>query len=416
MTANQNIPALRFPDFKGEWDTNLFGSYTQFIPTNSLSRENLNYEEGTIFNIHYGDIHTKFRSQFRISRENVPRIKPEAIDERKYENSFLRHGDLVFADASEDYNDIGKCIEIIDTDNKKIVAGLHTLHARLNSGTFSKGFLGWLLQTNKVKDQIKRLAQGSKVLSITAGRLSEIEINFPTLTEQQKIASFLTAVDEKIQQLTRKKALLEQYKQGLMQQIFSREIRFKPDAGGEFGEWEEKMLGDIGEIKMCRRIFNEQTSPVDEIPFYKIGSFGKIADAYISRELYIDYRKKYPFPEKGDILISAAGTIGRLVIYNGEDAYYQDSNIVWIDNKNGVVLNEFLFYVLQIAKFKTEGGTIQRLYNSILKSTKFSRPSIPEQQKIASFLSALDEKIGQVGQQLEKAKEWKKGLLQGMFV
>ena len=109
------------------------------------------------------------------------------------------------------------------------------------------------------------------------------------------------------------------------------------------GKWDERTLGEIGDVKMCRRIFNEETSPIGEIPFYKIGSFGKDADAYISKELYLDYKERFPFPKKGDILISAAGTIGRTVIYNGEDAYYQDSNIVWIDNDNSIISNEFLF-------------------------------------------------------------------------
>ena len=108
-------------------------------------------------------------------------------------------------------------------------------------------------------------------------------------------------------------------------------------------DWQMMKVGDLGDVKMCRRIFNEETLPSGDIPFYKIGSFGKEADAYISKELYLDYRRRFSFPKKGDILISAAGTIGRIVVYNGEDAYYQDSNIVWIDNDLSYVSNEFLF-------------------------------------------------------------------------
>ena len=157
--------------------------------------------------------------------------------------------------------------------------------------------------------------------------------------------------------------------------------------------WEEKKLGDIGDVKMCRRIFNDETSITGEIPFFKIGSFGKEADAFITKNLYLDYRNKFPFPKKGDILISAAGTIGRTVIYNGEDAYYQDSNIVWIENDNTKITNEFLFHILQIVKYNTEGGTIQRLYNSILKSTKFSCPTILEQNRISDFLLLINDRI-----------------------
>ena len=169
-------------------------------------------------------------------------------------------------------------------------------------------------------------------------------------------------------------------------------------------EWEERKLGEIGDVKMCKRIFNDETTTVGEIPFFKIGSFGKEADAFISQDLYTDYKTRFPFPKKGDILISAAGTIGRTVVYDGNDAYFQDSNIVWIDNDNKNITNEFLYYILQIVKYNTEGGTIQRLYNNILKSTKFSSPSIQEQEKISSFLSLLDERIQTQNKIIEELK------------
>jgi type I restriction enzyme, S subunit len=180
------------------------------------------------------------------------------------------------------------------------------------------------------------------------------------------------------------------------------------------GEWEVRKLGEVGEVKMCRRIFNEETSPSGEIPF-KIGSFGKLPDAFISKELYLDYRKRFSFPKKGDILISAAGTIGRTVIYNGEDAYYQDSNIVWIDNDSLMISNEFLFYILQMVKYNTEGGTIQRLYNGILKSIQFSHPTLPEQTKIANFLTAVDERLQALKNKKRLLEQWKKGLMQQIF-
>ena len=181
------------------------------------------------------------------------------------------------------------------------------------------------------------------------------------------------------------------------------------------GKWIEKRLGEIGDVKMCRRIFNEETLPIGEIPFFKIGSFGKEPDAFIPKELYLDYRKRFSFPKKGDILISAAGTIGRTVVYNGEDAYYQDSNIVWIDNDNSKVTNEFLLYILQIVKYNTEGGTIQRLYNNILKSTKFNSPIISEQSKISKFLSLTDSRIELSMKIIEELNVFKKGIAKKIF-
>jgi type I restriction enzyme S subunit len=177
----------------------------------------------------------------------------------------------------------------------------------------------------------------------------------------------------------------------------------------------EGQLGDIGDIRMCKRIFNEETSVTGEVPFYKIGSFGKKADAFISRKKYLEYKQKFSFPSIGNILISAAGTIGRTVVYNGEDAYFQDSNIVWIDNDNSNVIDEFLFYILHIVKFNTEGGTIQRLYNNILKSTTFSYPGVVEQNKIVKFLMLIDQRIQTQSKIIKELKAFKVNLTRLLF-
>gem|GEM_PF-6751087 len=170
---------------------------------------------------------------------------------------------------------------------------------------------------------------------------------------------------------------------------------------------------------MCKRIFKEETTsnPNNGIPFYKIGTFGRLADAYISKEIYEEYKSKYSFPKIGDILISASGTIGRLVIYDGSPAYFQDSNIIWLDHSEDIVLNCFLFYCYSNLKWQTsDGGVISRLYNSDFKRIKIKYPdNKQEQQKIAACLSSLDEVITAESQKLELLKEYKKGLLQNLF-
>lgn len=181
-------------------------------------------------------------------------------------------------------------------------------------------------------------------------------------------------------------------------------------------DWEVKRLGEIGLPKMCKRIFKEQTTTIGDIPFYKIGTFGGVPDAFITKELFEEYKSKYSFPKKGDILISAAGTIGRLVVYDGIPAYFQDSNIVWIDNNEKLISNKLLFYIYSIVRWqKTEGGIVSRLYNSDLKNVSLPIPPLPEQKAIADCLTTWDKGIEKLTQLIASKKEQKKGLMQQLL-
>lgn len=182
-------------------------------------------------------------------------------------------------------------------------------------------------------------------------------------------------------------------------------------------DWEVKRLGEIGEPCMCKRILKEQTSPTGDIPFYKIGTFGGIPDAYISRELFEQYKEQYNYPKKGTLLLSAAGTIGRVVVFDGKDSYFQDSNIVWIDNDETKVTNDFLFYCYSRMQWKTEeGGIVSRLYNANLKSTSFIAPkSLAEQERIAKALSDVDALISTTEKLIQKKKNIKQGTMQNLL-
>lgn len=182
-------------------------------------------------------------------------------------------------------------------------------------------------------------------------------------------------------------------------------------------DWEVKRLGELGEPCMCKRILKEQTSPIGDIPFYKIGTFGGIPDAYISRELFEQYKEQYNYPKKGTLLLSAAGTIGRVVVFDGKDSYFQDSNIVWIDNDETKVTNDFLFYCYSRMQWKTEeGGIVSRLYNANLKSTSFIAPkSLAEQERIAKALSDVDALISTTEKLIQKKKNIKQGAMQNLL-
>lgn len=188
-------------------------------------------------------------------------------------------------------------------------------------------------------------------------------------------------------------------------------IRFK----GFSGEWEETKFGNLCSVAMCKRIFKHQTSPQGDIPFYKIGTFGATPDAFISRTLFEEYKKKYNYPQKGDILISAAGTIGRVVEYTGEECYYQDSNIVWLMHSDQLS-NAFLKQLYPIINWSSlEGATIKRLYNGNILDTSFRLPLIAEQKLIATFFTTLDAHLSASTSRLASLKQMKAASLQAMF-
>lgn len=179
--------------------------------------------------------------------------------------------------------------------------------------------------------------------------------------------------------------------------------------------WEEKKLGNLGSVEMCRRIFKEETSAEFEIPFFKIGTFGGEADTYITREKFEEYKTKFAYPQRGDLLLSASGSIGRVVEYDGDEAYYQDSNIVWL-NHHGKINNKFLKAFYKIVSWSgIEGTTIKRLYNKNILETDISLPSLPEQTAIGSFFQDIDQLISLQQRKLEVLKEKKKTYLKLLF-
>ena len=249
--------------------------------------------------------------------------------------------------------------------------------------------------------------------------MAEIVIAFPPQQEEQDaISGYFNLMDSLLSLHQRKLEKLKILKKAMLEKMFPKngakvpEIRFS----GFTDDWEQRKLGEIGTVMMCRRVFKNQTSESGEIPFYKIGTFGGVADAFISKALFEEYRVKYPFPEKGDVLISASGSIGRTVEYTGEEAYFQDSNIVWLKHDESVI-NTFLRNAYEVVKWSgVEGSTIKRLYNDNILRTRIKIPTISEQEKIARFLDGFDMLLSLHQRKLEKLRQIKKSMLERIFV
>lgn len=160
------------------------------------------------------------------------------------------------------------------------------------------------------------------------------------------------------------------------------------------GEWESRKIGEDCSVLMCKRIFANQTSEQGDVPFYKIGTIGAEADAFISKELFDEYKAKYNYPRRGEVMITCAGTVGKTTVFNGDDSYFQDSNIVWLSNPKQLYINSFLnYYLTRVNWDKLNSTTITRIYNDNLRELVIKYPSIKEQEKIVSLFSLLDQRI-----------------------
>lgn len=268
------------------------------------------------------------------------------------------------------------------------------------------------------REKWSKYGQPGSQVNLNSDLVKSQVINIPNEKEQEKISSFLESLDKIITLHQRKLGKLKLTKKALLQKLFPKngskfpELRFQ----GFTDAWEQRKLGNLATVEMNKRIFKEQTTTKGDIPFYKIGTFGSDADSFISRELFEEYKNKYPYPNIGDILISASGSIGRTVVYNGEDAYYQDSNIVWL-NHNGQIDNSFLLQFYNQVKWAgLEGSTIKRLYNKNILETNIALPKIEEQRLIGKFFKLVDSSITLHQRKLDMLKNVKKCLLQKMFV
>lgn len=422
------IPELRFPEFvkNGEWKLEPLSKIYSFKVTNSFSRDKLNYDKGSVKNIHYGDIHTKFSTLFDITKESVPYINADVSIERINDDNYCIEGDMIFADASEDIDDVGKSIEIVNLNNEKLLSGLHTLLGRQIESKLTKGFAGYLFKSEGLRNQIKRESQGAKVLGISSSRLSNISVYYSTnKNEQKKISLCLSSLDELIQVHSEKLEILRDHKKGLMQNLFPQEGEKVPKYRfPEFvndGSWVNDTLGNRGD-------FIGGGTPSKSNPAFWEGDFPWISSSdiledsihqiEITRFITNDAIKNSAakvVPVNSLLIVSRVG-VGKLAITSKEISTSQDFTN-FIPEKDDV---EFLGYYLKCKKEIllgfSQGMAIKGFTKDDIASLKLSFPTdIREQQKIASTLSALDNLILAQTEKIEQLKEHKKGLMQGLF-
>lgn len=401
----RRVPKLRFPGFTEDWEQRKLGSIgSTYTGLSGKTKEDFGHGEAQ---------YITYLNVFQNTVSDITMTDKVEIDTTQNE---VKYGDVLFTTSSETPEEVGM---------SSVWLG-HMPNIYLNSFCFGfrpnqkidPYFLGYSLRAPYMRDKIKILAQGISRYNISKNKVMELEISLPNNEEQRLLGNFLRNIDLSITLHQRKLDNLKLKKKALLQKLFPKngerypELRFP----GFTDAWEQRKFGNLATVEMNKRIFKEQTTTKGDIPFYKIGTFGSDADSFISRELFEEYKNKYPYPNIGDILISASGSIGRTVVYNGEDAYYQDSNIVWL-NHNGQIDNSFLLQFYNQVKWAgLEGSTIKRLYNKNILETNIALPKIEEQRLIGKFFKLVDSSITLHQRKLDHLKLQKKALLQQMFV
>lgn len=327
-------------------------------------------------------------------------------------------GDVLFTQSSETPEEVG--MASVWTHKQKVYLNSFSFGLRIkNKQNVDPVYLTYLLRSPVYRKSISIQAQGISRYNLSSSRLSTLKVKIPALEEQQKIAAFFTALDEKISVAKLQLEQINKLNLSIAKSLLSGEKRCFQSDGSRYPDWQKGKLGDAFNVKMCKRIFKEETSEEGDIPFYKIGTFCGEADSYISRETFEYYSKKYSYPQKGDTLISCSGTVGRCVEFDGEPSYFQDSNIVWLEAKDREYIynKAYLGAVLENLTWnELSSSTIKRIYSKDLLSKEWFIPCLEEQQRISELLQAMKIKISLRMKKLLSLQKLKKFFMQQMFV
>jgi type I restriction enzyme S subunit len=413
MNKDILYPRLRFPEFEEAWVSKKIGDISQKVNSGKtpLGGETVYVKNGVLF------IRSQNVLDSKLSFENSTYIT-DAIN-NTMKNSVVLANDILL-------NITGASLGRSCVVPKNFTIGnvnQHVCIIRLNKDN-NPSFVQPIFASQKGQNVFTSLQTGSGREGLNFQSIRGIFLAFPSLPEQTKIATFLTTVDEKLQALKQKKSLLEQYKKGVMQKVFSQDIRFKDDNGNDFTDWRQKMLGEI--------FYSEKGKGISKNKIVKNGKF----DCILYGELYTKYNEIiFDIVSKtnendgikskiGDLLIPSSTTttgidLANVTALNKADVLLGGDITVLRSNED--INNVFYAYYLsnhkkeEIASY-AQGSTIVHLYYSHIKEMNIEIPCLKEQTKIANFLSAIDDKINHCQSQIEKTETWKKGLLQQLFV
>lgn len=296
-------------------------------------------------------------------------------------------GDCFFTRTSETKEDIGRASVIVDNIENCVFSGF-LIKGHPITDLLMPEYCSYCFNSGDFRKTIVENANMTTRATITGEILSKIEIPVPPLPVQDEIVRILDEYTNLEAELEAKLSEEIELKQKQYEWYRDELLTMSDDVS-------MVSLGDIGTVCMCKRILKSQTNDIGGVPFYKIGTFGGVANAYISEELFEEYRDKYNYPKKGDILISAAGTIGRTIVFDGQPAYFQDSNIVWLKHDETKVTNRYLNCMYQMSPWYIEkGGTIARLYNDNILKAVIPVPSLEEQDKIVDSIEEMKSTFG----------------------
>lgn len=400
-------------EIPNDWRVKSIGEIFEFSGGLSISRAKLT-DKGVNY-LHYGDIHMRNENYIDTEKDEAWLPKIEDKFEEIKENVKLNSGDVVFADASEDYEGIGKSVAIFNDSEKPFVAGLHTIVAKDINNQLDKNYKRYCFSTNEVRKQFRYLAVGTSVYGISRENIKKIKINIPTIKEQQKIASILSTVDEQIDNVD---ALIEknkELKKGLMQTLLTKGIghtKFKKTEIGEIPEeWDVKKLECVFEIldSMRKPIKASDREKIEgNIPYY--GASG-----------VIDWINDYIFDEELILL----GEDGENLNSRNSDLAFKIFGKTWVNNHAHVfrVINkkecniDFMVYYLEAKDYSIyiAGSAQPKITQAQCRKFLLPLPEKQEQDKIASILLESDKKIEEYENKKQKLEELKKGLMQQLL-